>query len=80
MNLLSARDRLHLKREERPTASRLQCQCQREQEERQSEQTKVMQARLAKQSVHGEEFVVFSGSIGVELDSEGSIVSAGTEH
>ena len=34
------------------------------------------EAWLDRQSVHSEESVVFSGSIGVELDSEGSIVSA----
>ena len=39
-----------------------------------------MQARLDRQSVHGEESVAFSGSIGVELDSEGSIVSTCTEY
>ena len=61
-----------MEREERATA-RLQCQRQREQEGRQSERTEVRQARLDRRSVHGEEFVVFSGSIGVELDSEGSI-------
>ena len=38
------------------------------------------QARLDRRSVHGEESVVFSGSIDVELDSEGSIMSACTEH
>ena len=37
-------------------------------------------ARLDRQSVHGEESVVFSGSIAVEFDSEGSIVSACSEH
>ena len=39
-----------------------------------------MEARLDRRSIHGEESVVFSGSIGVELDSEGSIVSTCTEH
>ena len=33
-----------------------------------------------RRSVHGEESVMFSGSIGVELDSEGSFVSTCTEH
>ena len=75
-NLLSVRDRLRLEQEERATA-RLQCRRQREQEGRQSE---VRQARLDRRSVHGEESVEFSGSIGVELDSEVSIVSACTEH
>ena len=60
--------------------ARLQRWCQREQEGKQSERTKVRQARLDRRSVHGEVSVVFSGSIGVELDSEGSIVSACTEH
>ena len=60
--------------------ARLQRWCQREQEGKQSERTKVRQARLDRRSVHGEESVVFSGSIGVELDSEGSIMSASTEH
>ena len=36
--------------------------------------------RLDRRIVHSEESVVFNGSIGVELDSEGSIVSAYTEH
>ena len=61
-----------MEREERATA-RLQCRRQREQEGRRSERTEVRQARLDRRSVHGEESVVFSGSIGVELDSEGSI-------
>ena len=75
MNLLSAKDRLPLEREERATA-RLQHQCQREQEQRQSEQTEVRQARLDRRCVHSEESsVAFSRSIDVELDSEGSIVS-----
>ena len=38
------------------------------------------QARLDRLRVHGEEPVTFSESIGVELDSEGSIVSTCTEH
>ena len=42
--------------------------------------TEVRKARLDRRSVHGEESVVFSESIGVELDSEGSIMSACTEH
>ena len=78
MNLLGARDRLCLEREERAVA-RLQRWRQREQEGRRSEWTEVRQARLDRQSVHGEESfmssVAFSRSIGVELDSEGSIVS-----
>ena len=41
--------------------------------------TEVRQARLDRR-VHGEESVVFSRSIGVELDSEGCIVSTCTEH
>ena len=53
---------------------------QREQEGRRSEPTEVRQARLDRRSVHGEESVVFSGSISVELDSEGSIVSTCTKH
>ena len=77
---MSVRDRLHLEREERATA-RLQRRCQREQEGRQSEWTEVRQARLDRYLVHGdEESVVFSGSISVELDSEGTIVSTCTEH
>jgi len=48
INLLSARDRLRLKREERATA-RLQRQRQREQEGRRSEQTEVREARLDRQ-------------------------------
>ena len=75
MNLLSAKDRLPLEREERASA-RLQHQCQREQEQRQSEQNKVRQARLDRWHVHSEESsVTFSRSIDVGLDSEGSIVS-----
>ena len=73
------RDRLHLEQEERATP-RLQHRRQRDQEGRWSERTEVMEARLDRRSIHGEESVVFSGSIGVELDSEGSIVSACTEH
>ena len=61
-----------MEREERATA-RLQCRRQREQEGRRSERTEVRQARLDRRSVHIEESVMFSGSIGVELDSEGSI-------
>ena len=78
-NLLSARDRLRLEQEERSTA-RLQCWRQRQQEGRRSECTDVKQARLDRQRVHGEESVAFSGSIGVELDSEGSIMSTSTAH
>ena len=76
--ILGARDRLHLKQEERASA-RLQHQCQSEQEGKQSEQTEVREARLDRRSVHGEESAMFSGSIGVELDSEGSIVSGCTD-
>ena len=47
---------------------------------RQSEQTEVRQARLDRRRIHGEESVASSGSIGVELDSEGSIVSTCTEY
>ena len=80
INLLSVRDRLRLEREERATA-RLQGLHQREQEGiRPSERTEVREAWLDRRSVHSEESVVFSGSIGVELDSEESIVSACTEH
>ena len=78
-NLLSARDRLRLEQEERSTA-RLQCWRQRQQEGRRSEWTDVKQARLDRQRVHGEESVAFSGSIGMELDSEGSIMSTCTAH
>ena len=45
MNGYEGTDRLRLEREERATA-RLQCQDQREQERRQSEQTEVRQDRL----------------------------------
>ena len=79
MNLLSARGRLRLEREERATA-RLQCRRHGEQEGRRSERTEVREARLDRRSVHGEESVMFCGSISVELDSEGSIVSTCTEH
>ena len=58
----------------------LQRRCQREQEGRRSERTKVREARLDRRSVHSEESVVFTRSINVELDSEGSIVPACTEH
>ena len=64
---------------ERATA-RLQHGRQREQEGRRSEWTEVRQARLDRRSVHGEGSVMFNGSIGVDLDSEGFIVSACTEH
>ena len=40
----------------------------------------VRQARLDRGRVHNGESVAFSGSIAVELDSEGSIVSTCTEH
>ena len=68
INLLSARDRLRLEREERATA-RLHRRCQRE--GRRSERTEVRKARLDRQSRDDEESVVFNGSISVELDSEG---------
>ena len=68
MNLLSVRDRLRLEQEERATA-RLQHWRQREQEWRQSEQTEVRQL---------EQHIELS--IGVELDSEGPIVSTCMEH
>ena len=46
-----------------------------------SEQTEVRQARLDGRRVHGEESsVAFSRSIGVELDSDGSVMSTCTEH
>ena len=70
MNVLSVRDRLLLE-------ARLQHRRQREQEGRRSKRTEVRQTRL---DVHGEESVAFSGSIGVELNSERSIVSACAEH
>ena len=72
MNLLSARDRLHLEQEERAIA-RLQHWRQREQEGRRSERTDVRQPRLDRRHVHGKESVAVSGSIGVKLDiySEG---------
>ena len=72
-SMLSARDRLHLE-------ARLQHRRQREQEGRRSEQTEVRQTRLDRRRVHGEEFVAFGESIGVELNSERSIVSACAEH
>ena len=53
IDLLSVRYRLCLEREERATA-RLQCRCQREQERRQSKQTKVRQARLDRRRVAAE--------------------------
>ena len=62
------------------SGTRLQRQRQREQEGRRSEGTELRQARLDRQHVHGEESVAFSRSIGMELDSEGSIVSTCTEH
>ena len=52
----------------------------RTREGRRSERTEVRQARLDRGRVHGEESVTFSGSIAMELDSEGSIVSTCTEH
>ena len=42
--------------------------------------TLARQAILDRRRVHSEESAAFSGSIGVELDSEGFIVSACTEH
>ena len=50
INLLSARERLRLEREERVTA-RLERRGQREQERRRTEQTEVRQARLDRQRV-----------------------------
>ena len=81
MNLLIARDRLPLGvwsvwSERKGLLLRRR---QREQEGRRSEWTEVRQARLDTRSIHGEESVMFSGSIGMELDSEGSIVSTCTE-
>ena len=67
-------DRLCLEREERATARH-----QRQQERRRSEQTEVRQASLDRRCVHGEESSVCR-SIGMELDSEGSIVSTCSEH
>ena len=55
--------------QETDCVSRLQCRCQRE--GRRSERTEVRQARLDRRSGDSEESVVFSGSISVELDSEG---------
>ena len=53
----------------------------KKQEQRQSEQPKVRQARLDRQHVHSEESsVTFSRYIGVKLDGEGSVVSTCTEH
>ena len=53
---------------------------QKEQEQKQSEQTVVKQARLDRQCVHSEKSsVAFSRSIGMELDSEGFIVSTCTQ-
>ena len=80
MNQLSAREILHASGARGKGYARLQLWPQTEQEGRQSEQTEVRDARLDRQSVHGEESVVFSRSISVELDSEGSIVSTCTEH
>ena len=55
-------------------------QRQREHVGRRSERTDIRQARLDRQRVYSEESVAFNGSIGVELDSEESIVSTCTEH
>ena len=68
MNLLSVRDRLRLEREERATA-RLQYWRQREQEGRRLEQAEVRQLERH-----------IELSIGVELDSEGPILSTCMEH
>ena len=54
MNLLSARDRLRLEREERAT-TRLQRRRQRDQERRRSEQSEVRQARLNRRRVREHE-------------------------
>ena len=62
------------------SGARLQRWRQREQEGRRSERTEVRQARLDRWRIHGEESVTFSGSISVELDSDGSIMSTCTEH
>ena len=62
------------------SGARLQRRHQREQEGRRSERTNVRQARLDRRRVHSEESVVFSGSISVELHSEGSIVSTCPDH
>ena len=54
--------------------------CQKEQEQKQSEQTVVKQARLDRRHVHSEKSsVAFSRSIGMELDSEGFIVLTCTQ-
>ena len=72
MNLQSAKDNV--------SGTRLQHRCQREQEGRRSEGTELRQARLDRRHVHSEESDAFSRSIGVELDSEGSIMSTRIEH
>ena len=61
---------------------RLQRRCQREQEGDQRGPRPVRQGSglIARWCVHSEESVVFSGSVAVELDSEGSTVSTCTEH
>ena len=79
INLLSARDRYRLEWKEKATA-RLQHWQQREQEQMRLKWTEVRQARLGRWRIHGEESVAFSISIGVELYSEGSIMSTCTEH
>ena len=71
---------MHQRIQQERAAARLQCRRQKEQEQRQSDWTEVRQARLDRQHVHCEESVAFSKSIGVEIDSEGSIVSTYTEH
>ena len=73
MNEYEGTDRLRLEREERAIA-----RYQRQQERRRSEQTEVRQDRLDRR-IHGEESSVCR-SIGMELDSEGSIVSTCSEH
>ena len=74
MNLLSARDRLRLERD---------CSAGTKENRKEGDQSRprlVRQARLDRRRVHGEESVAFSGSVAVELDSGGSIVSTFTEH
>ena len=79
MNLLSVRDRLHLEGEERATG-RLQHGRQREQEGRRSEWTEVslIDVVYTVRSLSHTVSVAFGGFIGVELNSEGSVVSTCT--
>ena len=79
MNLLNVSEKLRLEQEERATARLQHCR-QRDQEGRQSEWTEVRQARPDRQRVQCEESVTFSRSIGVELNSKGSIESTCADH